>query len=75
LDEINLWAWRKMYVPDPVIFDGAGWSLSVSYPDRTVASQGANSFPDWREFGKFEDAVGALLGGRAFRLPGHVPNR
>jgi hypothetical protein len=61
-----------------IILDGTSWSLSVRYSDQSLVTSGGNCYPDGRgqptgvplrtpAFRKFEAAVEALLGGRAFR--------
>jgi hypothetical protein len=82
LDTIDVWKWRDSYMPDEVIFDGTSWTLAVSYPDCSVISRGANSYPDARKdmvqlsvFRQLEAAIEALLGGRSFRTADHAPKQ
>jgi hypothetical protein len=76
LDAISVWSWHAEYFA--AVFDGTGWSFSVQYPDRSLSTQGANSYPDAHGnagpavirtavFQQFESAVEALLGGKRFR--------
>ena len=44
LDRLNVWSWRGSYF-NSAVSDGTQWRVRISYPDRSVASEGSNSFP------------------------------
>ena len=78
LDEIGVWKWHKSYWPSPPIFDGTGWAFSIRYADRSLVTGGGNCYPNAdgssnnvprssEAFKRLETAIGALLGGKAFR--------
>ena len=45
LDRLNVWSWRGSYF-NSAVSDGTQWRVRISYPDRSLASEGSNSFPD-----------------------------
>lgn len=76
LDAIGVWQWRPQY-STPGVADGTQWSLEVTYPDRTIRSQGNNDYPGAasdpsgvpsgsKAFSRYLKAVQRLVGGRAF---------
>jgi hypothetical protein len=73
LDQLNVWSWQADY-PNPGVCDGTGWTVEISYSDRSLVSSGDNCFPgrggqaisivDLPEdgtFGEFCRAVSSLL--------------
>ena len=78
LDKSGVWKWRSSYNDDAALADGTHWALEIVYPDRSVHSTGANSYPNAsgktsmspgfsRAFPNYLAAVSELCGGRAFQ--------
>jgi hypothetical protein len=79
LDQLNVWCWQSDYPNSAMVCDGTGWTVEISYSDRSLVSSGENCFPGWdgravpitedgtdNTFAKFCRAV-ARLTGRQFR--------
>jgi hypothetical protein len=45
LDQLDVWSWQPHY-PNPGVCDGTGWTVELSYSDRSLVSSGDNCFPD-----------------------------
>lgn len=45
LDDLAVWQWQKSYF-NPNVLDGTQWRIRIAYPDRLLASEGSNSYPD-----------------------------
>ena len=79
LDQLNVWCWQADYPNSAMVCDGTGWSVEISYSDRSLVSSGDNCFPDRTgapicitetkrgdTFDQFCRAVSSLIG-RKFR--------
>jgi hypothetical protein len=77
LDDVKIWQWRTNY-PNPGVFDGTQWSLSIQYHARTLKTQGCNNYPGrtgkpngsphvTKEFSAYTAAITRLLGGKEFQ--------
>jgi hypothetical protein len=44
MDRIGVWDWAATY-DDFMVMDGGSWSVELSYADRAVQTEGADSYP------------------------------
>lgn len=73
LDTLDIWKWRRSYM-DETVLDGTQWSIAIKYSDRSVVSEGSNSYPtqdglpsatpeQTAAFRSFRGAVASLVDG------------